>query len=51
VFDNAREAIEAYVETLAVDGKPIPETRPRSELQKGKEYTAWSWGIVDVPVE
>jgi predicted RNase H-like HicB family nuclease len=50
-FDNAVEAIEAYVETLAEGGKAIPETRSLSEWQRHKEYKGWSWGIVDVPVE
>ncbi len=50
-FDNAVEAIETYVETLAEDGKAIPVTRPLSEWQKDKEYKGWTWGIVDVPVE
>ncbi len=35
-FDNAVEAIEAYVETLAEDGKGIPETCPLSDWQKDR---------------
>ncbi|HEY8053715.1 MAG: type II toxin-antitoxin system HicB family antitoxin [Steroidobacterales bacterium] len=50
-FDMAREAIEAHCEVLAEDGKDLPEPRPMSEWQASREYKAWTWGIVDVPVE
>lgn len=50
-FDNAREAIAAYCETLAGDGKDLPKLRPMSEWQKDRAYKGWTWGIVEVPVE
>ena len=50
-FDNAREAIEAYCETLSEDDKPVPRARPLGEWQSDPEYAGWTWGIVEVPVE
>ena len=50
-FDNAREAIEAFCELLAEDGKEMPHPRPMGAWQANREYRGWTWGIVDVPVE
>ena len=50
-FDNVREAIEAFCEVLAADGKDLPQTKSMSEWQKDGEYKGWTWGIVDVPIE
>ena len=50
-FDNVREAIEAFCEVLAADGKDLPQTKSMSEWQKDREYKGWTWGIVDVPIE
>ena len=32
-FDNVREAIEAFCEVLAADGKDLPQTKSMSEWQ------------------
>jgi predicted RNase H-like HicB family nuclease len=50
-FENAREAIDVYCETLATDKKDLPRPKSLSEWQKDKEYKGWTWGIVEVPVE
>jgi len=50
-FDNAREAIAAFCEILAEDGKEIPRPKSMSEWQAKPQYKGWTWGIVDVPVE
>ena len=50
-FDNAREAIMAYCETLAEDGKDLPEPRAMSEWQTQKDFKGWTWGIVEAAVE
>ena len=50
-FDNAREAIMAYCETLAEDGKDLPEPRAMSEWQAQKAFKGWTWGIVEADVE
>ena len=50
-FDNAREAIEAFAEILAEEGKELPMARPVSGWVGSREFKGWTWGIVDVPVE
>jgi predicted RNase H-like HicB family nuclease len=50
-FDNAREAILAYCETLAEDGKYLPEPRAMSEWQAQGDFKGWTWGIVEADVE
>lgn len=50
-FDNAREAIEVYCETLASKGDSLPDLKPLSEWMKDREYKGWTWGIIDVAVE
>jgi len=50
-FDNVREAIDTYCETIATDKKDLPVSKSLSEWQTDKEYKGWTWGIVDVPVE
>jgi predicted RNase H-like HicB family nuclease len=52
-YDNAVEAIEAYCEVLAEDGKDMPSAAPMSELmaQNADEFKGCIWGIrlVDRP--
>jgi len=50
-FDNAREAIEAYCEVLAEQGREIPATKSMSEWQGNRDYRGWTWGVIDVPIE
>ena len=50
-IENARQAIDHYVEIMIEDGVPIPATRPLSVHQADPEYAGWVWAVVDVPVE
>lgn len=50
-FDNAIEAIVAFCEVLAQEGKLLPKVKDMSEWQKDPEYKGWIWGIVEAPVE
>jgi predicted RNase H-like HicB family nuclease len=52
-FDNATEAIEAYCEVLAEDGKDMPTHRPIDELRSeiAEEFKDWTWGVVDAQIE
>jgi predicted RNase H-like HicB family nuclease len=50
-FDNAREAIELYCQTLAEDGGELPVARPMAEHQADPEFTGWIWAMVETPVE
>jgi predicted RNase H-like HicB family nuclease len=48
VFDNVREAITGHVETLLMDGQPVPEEAPLEEYQASGDYADGIWGLVDV---
>ncbi len=47
-IDNAREAIELWLETVIDDGGPIPEVRSISEHHANPEFSGWVWAVVDV---
>ena len=49
-FDMAREAIVGHIETLLMDGEPIPENAPLEMHQANQDYTDGIWGLVDVDV-
>ena len=47
-FDNAREAIGDHIETLIMDGQPIPEQAPLEAHRANGDYRDGLWGFVDV---
>ena len=49
-FDMAREAIVGHIETLLMDGHPIPENASLEMHQANQDYTEGIWGLVDVDV-
>lgn len=50
-FDNAREAIELWCETVIEDGGEIPPGKTLSEHQSDPEFSGWVWAVVEAPVE
>lgn len=50
-IDNAREAIEAFCDVLAADGRDIPVPSPLSVHQANPDYKGWVWAVVEAPVE
>jgi predicted RNase H-like HicB family nuclease len=52
-FDNAVEAIEAFCEVLAEDGKDLPMPLPMAQLQAAhaEDFKGWTWAVVEVPIE
>lgn len=50
-FDNAREAIDLWCETVIEDGGMIPPGKTLAEHQTDPEFAGWVWSIVEVPVE
>jgi predicted RNase H-like HicB family nuclease len=46
--DNAREAIELWLETVIDDGDAVPTPRPLAEHQKNKEFKGWVWAVVAI---
>jgi predicted RNase H-like HicB family nuclease len=49
--ENAREAIAAYCEIAAEEGKVLPAVRPMSEWIKDPQYAGWTFESVEVLLE
>ena len=47
-IDNAREAIELWLETVIDDDEAVPEPRTIAEHQANPEYMGWVWAVVPV---
>ena len=47
-IDNAREAIELWLETVIDDDEAVPEPRTIVEHQANPEYKGWVWAVVPV---
>lgn len=47
-IDNAREAIDLWLETVIDDGDAVPEPRTITEHQANPEYAGWVWAVVAV---
>lgn len=47
-IDNAREAIELWLETVIDDDEAVPEPRTIAEHQANPEYKGWVWAVVSV---
>ncbi len=46
--DNAREAIEFWLETVIDDGEAVPAPKTISEHQANPEFAGWIWAVVSV---
>ena len=46
--DNAKEAIELWLEAVIDDGEAVPEARTIAEHQANLEYSGWIWAVVPV---
>ena len=47
-MDNAREAIELWLEVAIDDGLPVPEATSFAAHQANPEYAGWTWGLITV---
>lgn len=47
-MDNAKEAIELWLEVAIDDGMAIPEPSPLAELQRKREFKGWTWALITV---
>src|SRR5664279_4780906 len=50
-FENAKEAIDLWCETVIEDGGMIPPGNSLAFHQANPEFAGWVWSVVDVPVE
>jgi len=46
--DNAKEAIELWLETVIDDGGSVPQPRSIAEHQANPEFAGWVWAVVPV---
>ncbi|MBK7492808.1 MAG: type II toxin-antitoxin system HicB family antitoxin [Nitrosomonas sp.] len=49
-IDNAKEAIELWLEETIDSGGAIPAPRPIAEHQSNPEYSGWIWAIVTIDI-
>lgn len=47
-IDNAREAIELWLETVIDAGGTVPTPQPIADHQAGGEFDGWIWAMVDI---
>jgi predicted RNase H-like HicB family nuclease len=47
-IDNAREAVELWLETVIDDGGAVPEPKTIAEHQASPEFAGWVWAVVTV---
>ena len=47
-IDNAKEAIELWLETVIDDGGTVPSPRLIGEHQTNPEFSGWVWPVVAV---
>ena len=48
VIENAKEAIELWIECALDAGQAIPNPSSITELQKKKEFKGWIWAIAEI---
>ena len=47
-IENAKEAIELWIEVALDQGMEIPRQSMITDLQKKKEYKGWIWAVAEV---
>ena len=47
-IDNAKEAIELWLETVIDDGGAVPEPGSIAKHQSNPEFAGWVWAVVSV---
>ncbi len=47
-IDNAKEAIELWIEAALDAGQDVPKPSAISALQKKREFKGWVWAIVEI---
>lgn len=47
-IENAREAIELWLESVIDDGGAVPEPGSIAKHQAKREFKGWVWAVVDV---
>ena len=47
-INNAKEAIELWIETALDQGLDIPKPSSINQLQKKKEFKSWIWAVAEI---
>lgn len=47
-IDNAKEAIEFWLETVIDDGGAVPSPKTVAEHQANSEFSGWIWAVVTI---
>lgn len=47
-MDNAKEAIELWLEVAIDDGMAIPEPSALADHQRKREFKGWTWALITV---
>ena len=47
-IDNAKEAIELWLETVIDDGEAVPEPTSITEHQANPQFSGWVWAVVPI---
>jgi len=49
-YSNAKEAIEAWINTALDDGSTIPKAGSIEEHMHNPEYKGWMWAVIDIDI-
>ena len=49
-MENAKEAIELWLEVAIDDGMAVPEPKPLADHQRKREFKGWTWGLVTIDI-
>jgi len=49
-MDNAKEAIELWLEVAIDDGLAVPEPQTLATHQSNRVFKGWTWGVVTVDI-
>lgn len=47
-LDNAKEAVELWLEDVLDDGGDIPKPRTITEHQADPDYARWTWAVISI---
>lgn len=47
-IDNAKQAVELWLETVIDDGGKVPEANPIAKHQANPEFSGWVWAVVSI---
>ena len=49
-MENAKEAIELWLEVAIDGGMAVPEPKPLAEHQRKREFRGWTWGLITIDI-